>query len=300
MVAKPSMTRFTAVGLLVLIAVVGMGVAMLLPIMNWHREAARRLACQNKVHEMGVAFEGYSRSYNNAYPPAAEAIQENSTTNKIGGYSFLVKLLPFMNEEAIYDVMPRSLGSDGKVVRPHEDAVPQDPLGCAIITVMKEFICPSYGGQLYNLNTGSQQQGITNYKAMGASCKQSLAFAQYVSPASNSGAVPYGTAAIHPDGAIYPSPKNLPAAQILDGLSHTIFLCETTDSTASCWVIGSECVVTGLPGSGSNSQGTPCSVPTGTMPAALYNYFTPAHYDDTWGDSSGVTHRHADFLDVRL
>ena len=194
----------------------------------------------------------------------------------------------------MYRVLPHSLGSDGKIVRRHASLSAEDALPSAIATVMTEFVCPSYNGVAYNQGIGSPnattaatvQQAITNYKAMGASCKQSLQMA------ANSSTLPsglYGTATIHPDGAIYPSTTNLPASQFVDGLSCTIFLCETVDSTASCWLIGSECVMTGLPGSGSNSQGTPCSVPTGTTPAAPYNYFTPAHYYGTWGDSSGVT-----------
>lgn len=244
------------------------------------------------MHQIGLALQNFSSTFNKAYPPAAQAIDRNSTTYEIGGYSVLVRLTLFMDdlEPICPPSVPMSLGNNGCVLSPQWfTAMQANILARMIATSMKEFTCPSYSGPVYNLNTSNPQQAITNYKAMGASCKQSLAFAQYVSSASNSGAVPYNAATIHPDGAIYPSTTNLPASQFVDGLSHTIFLCETVDNTASCWVIGSECVMTGLPGSGSNSQGTPCSVPTGTTPAAPYNYFTPAHYDGTWGDSSGVT-----------
>jgi hypothetical protein len=198
-----------------------------------------------------------------------------------------------MDDDAMWKPMPQTLGTTGSVLTPaNANATQLNALTTALGTSMKEFVCPSYGGQLYNQSTlgnsgGSPtqaQQAITNYKAMGASCKQSLAFA-----ANSSGTAPYGTSTVHPDGAIYPSAANISASQCLDGLSHTVFFIESIDSTASCWVLGSECVLTGNPGSGSNSQSTPNSVPTGTTPKSPYNYFSPASYDNTWGDTSGVS-----------
>ena len=236
-------------------------------------------------------MKNYASKFNDSYPPAAQTFEQDSITRKIGGYSFLVKLLPYLDNDVIYRELPPSLGRDGKVLRLSNQDRPINPLRTVIAKSMYEFVCPSYAGQLYNQSSlgATPQQAITNYKAMGASCKQSLAFAQYVDPKSSGGPVPYGTAAIHPDGAIYPSSNNIPSALMLDGESQTIFLCETIDSTASCWMFGSECVLTGLPGAGPNSQGTPCSVPTGSLPVSPYTFFTPAQYDGTFGDSSGVT-----------
>ena len=112
-----------------------------------------------------------------------------------------------------------------------------------IHTSMKEFVCPSNGNPLYQQPQSSPPQfAFTNYKAMGASCKSSLAFCT-----NSSGSPPYGTAAVHPDGAIFPSGNNLPISRILDGLSHTIIIMETIDDTFSVWMIGSQRTLTGLP-----------------------------------------------------
>jgi len=140
----------------------------------------------------------------------------------------------------------------------------------------RDFECPS------NMNPHFQQpdanppkNALTNYKAVGASCAASLAFA-----ADPNAMPPYGEAEMHPDGAIYPSDKNIPASTIHDGLSHTIFLIETVDDTNSRWMIGSECVLTGLPRN---------TVPYGPDPDPKYGYFVPPQFDGGYGAESGVT-----------
>ena len=66
---------------------------------------------------------------------------------------------------------------------------------------------------------------------------------------------------MHPDGAIYPAHRHR-AGDILDGLSHTIIIMETIDSSGSCWMLGSECTLTGLPGQGSPMPSVPTASTT--------------------------------------
>ncbi len=299
MVTTRSRRGFTLVELLVVIAIIGMLVGLLLPAINSAREAGRRASCQNKVHQIGLAFQNFASTFNNAYPPAAQAINPNAsssssttTTYKIGGYSFLVRLLSFMDSDAMYKQLPQSLGTSGTVLTPANATTnQQQALASAISTVMNSYLCPSYNGTDYNQGIGSPnattaataQQAITNYKAMGASCKQSL---QMAAGGTTLPSQLYGTLTVHPDGAIYPSTTNISSAQFLDGLSHTIFFCETMDNTASSWMLGSECVLTGLPGQGAKGC-TVNSVPTGGAPIAPYNYFVQTGYTPgVWGDAS--------------
>jgi hypothetical protein len=114
---------------------------------------------------------------------------------------------------------------------------------------------------------------ITNYKAMGATTRDSLTMV--VNPEAKP---PYGDAEIHPDGAICPG-KDIPIASMADGTSHTIMTMETIDEAASRWTVGKEVTLVGLPQKSSA---------TGTKPIAPYNYFAPPGYDATFGDTSGV------------
>ena len=276
---------FTLVELLVVIAIIGMLVGLLLPAIQSAREAGRRATCMNKVKQIGLAMQNYASTFNSAFPPAAQLIPQsqsgggNTNNGPIGGYSFLVKLLSFMDYDSLYKQLPPALGSSGSVIQAAQGGGSGNvttnqaaALKSALNTAMKEFLCPSNGNPVYNTPASSLPQAVTNYKAMSASCKNSLAVV------GGSGSPPYGPASIHPDGSIYPSSSNLPISQVLDGLSHTIVIMETVDYQSSCWMLGGQCMLTGLP---------LASVPTGTTPVSPYNYFTmPGYAPGVWGESA--------------
>jgi hypothetical protein len=238
----------------------------------------------NKMHQLGLGFANYASTFSNAFPPAGATIKATGASgtapSTVGGYSFLVKLLSFMDNDALYKQLPQGLTPAGSVVGSMGQAAPYGPaLTTAMNTSIKDFVCPSNGNPIYQQPANSPPLfALTNYKAMGATCPQSLVFA------ANPGAtVPYGSSGIHPDGAIYPSSANIPAAQCLDGLSHTIFLCETADDTNSRWMIGSECVLTGMA-----VAAAPTAAP-GTGTPQPYQFYHQTAFDNTFGDSAQVS-----------
>ncbi|MEI8373895.1 MAG: DUF1559 domain-containing protein [Planctomycetota bacterium] len=269
MVTTRSRRGFTLVELLVVIAIIGILIGLLLPAVQAAREAGRRTACLNKAgHQIGLAFHNYLSTFN-VFPPSAQKIG-TGTSATIGGYSFLVKLLPFMEYDSLYKNLPPNLTA-GNVIAA---ASTSPALENALTTVMKEYSCPSNANQqTMTVSGGTAAYGLTNYKAMGASCRTSLAIA------SGTGTQPYGTFTIHPDGAVYPG-TGTRSGDIADGLSHTIIIMETMDDTYSRWMVGEECTLTGLPvGSVSTQTST-----AGTV----FNYFTPPGYDPSkgWGETS--------------
>ena len=267
--AKGTKLGFTLIELIMVIAIIGILIALLLPAINAAREAARRAKCLNNEKQIALAMHNYLSTFN-AFPPSATLKKDPADGKKaiVGGYSFLAKLLPYLEYNSVYQTLP-------------QDGDPEDTTNQAIVSAMKtpisEFLCPS--GPRGAIQNGPAQQpqsaAITNYKAMGASTRDSLALA--ANPQAKS---PYGVAWIHPDGGIGPNVKDIPISMFVDGTSHTIMIMETMDEAASRWMVGKEVTLVGLPQKSS---------PTGATPQAPYPYFTPPGYDATFGDGSGVS-----------
>jgi len=85
---------FTLVELLVVIAIIGILVTLLLPAA---REAARRTQCANNLKQIGLALLNYEQS-NRMFPAG------NLSTQSGGfGHSWWVRILPFIEQNDIYD-----------------------------------------------------------------------------------------------------------------------------------------------------------------------------------------------------
>lgn len=88
---------FTLVELLVVIAVLGVLIALLLPAVQAAREAARRTSCQNNLRQLGTAVHLFENANGHLPPPKAG----ESTYSDLG--STFVLLLPYLEEGAIFD-----------------------------------------------------------------------------------------------------------------------------------------------------------------------------------------------------
>jgi len=82
---------------LVVIAIIGILVALLLPAIQAAREAARRSQCQNHLHNIGLAVLNYESS-NKKYP-----VGFVSQTDSDESWGWAVFILPYLEEQGIYD-----------------------------------------------------------------------------------------------------------------------------------------------------------------------------------------------------
>jgi prepilin-type N-terminal cleavage/methylation domain-containing protein len=83
---------FTLVELLVVVAIIGILVALLLPAIQAARECARRVTCQNHLKQIGLAVQNYASAQKHLPPPKIGAEQ----FNLLGGV--FVTLLPYLEE----------------------------------------------------------------------------------------------------------------------------------------------------------------------------------------------------------
>jgi prepilin-type processing-associated H-X9-DG protein len=105
------------VELLVVIAIIGILVALLLPAIQAAREAARRTSCVNNVTQLGLAVHGYEFNFE-ALPPGVTDAKGPIRNEPQGQHvSWIVKILPHMEELAMFRRFNQEAGAYAPVNR---------------------------------------------------------------------------------------------------------------------------------------------------------------------------------------
>jgi prepilin-type N-terminal cleavage/methylation domain-containing protein/prepilin-type processing-associated H-X9-DG protein len=208
---------FTLVELLVVIAIIGILIALLLPAVQAAREAARRVACTNKLKQISLAAHNY-HDVARCFPPAYQSGWRFTTPSpRRRGISLYVHLLPYFEQGNLY-AMWNFHDPDLNFVGDRGSLAAQGP----------DLLCPSEPEGANPLDYGSRHvQGI-------------MMPPRHMSVTSYGGNG--GTRSYHPqsgflqtDGVFFmtgpdsmPLPDQQPvrAADITDGLSNTLFFGE--------------------------------------------------------------------------
>jgi prepilin-type N-terminal cleavage/methylation domain-containing protein len=176
---------FTLVELLVVIAIIGVLVALLLPAVQAAREAARRMHCMNNVRQLGLAVLEFE-SAKKALPPGAAISEAVSTAGCADGsnasyganisdcfdykslregpgYSWIVLVLPFMEEQALYEQFDftRKISTLATMTPPR---IPFSQIIGSLICPTDRALGPQYNGAGDSSLTG-QQFAKGNYAA---------------------------------------------------------------------------------------------------------------------------------------
>jgi len=210
---------FTLVELLVVIAIIGILVALLLPAIQAAREAARRTECNNNLKQWGVALHNY-HDVIKRFPPGAVFY---GGTNDRG--SLHVRLLPYMEQMALYEQFDFSTSTDGQ----RTAALPDGNTLLRSVTV-PSHLCPSDGSTMAKLGSVPDQTQVSNYypssgptadisNSPTCSCSEHALWQSYSSPGTNTD---------RPAGPFARRGWNYccPMADVTDGLSNTIFVGE--------------------------------------------------------------------------
>ncbi len=200
---------FTLVELLVVIAIIGILAALLLPAVQQARESGRRATCTNHLKQIGLAFHAYHASFD-IFPPSyvADTLhpqRDPTTYDGPSGFAWGQMLLRHLEQGPLADQFDSKL--------PCWHASQATPAA----TTLGVFLCPSATGDRQSFPVRSSSGatlaifGRSHYVA-NAGKEEPWGFHS----------ADYETIA---DGPLYRNSRTR-AADVLDGLSNTVFIGE--------------------------------------------------------------------------
>ena len=223
MSANSKKCGFTLVELLVVIAIIGILIGMLLPAVQSVRAAARRTACANKVRQLALAVHNYESALG-VFPvnQIGPGEQISSGVYGPGHYSWLVPLLPYIEQGNVHDLFDLSINNgDGNGYMVSDT----HPNAAAVSTLIDTFLCPSDQPNRNNsIILGSANPAPSNYVGNAGWPSYATGYVdERRAPGSFNGAIPLE----HPSQTInWHGSSNLGIGGILDGTSNTALVSE--------------------------------------------------------------------------
>ena len=254
---------FTLVELLVVIAVIGILVALLLPTLGTVRESARITQCVTAQKQLALALKTSEqasgrlpaacfyqttdggRQYVNAGYQTLQVGKSGSvgprgTERTYSPFSFYVGLLPYLEAQHIYDRVNFEQAPFDSSLTQTDSVTGADYTNASLWNEpIAALICPSYQGELYSVANDyagiAKPPAITSFKATGATNWDTLCNAEVCTSSSLVGNG-HGGGLLHPYGTTRGGNVS----------GTTILLSETRENLYSAWADGTSSCVWGL------------------------------------------------------
>ena len=135
---------FTLVELLVVLGIIALMVGLLLPAVQAVRETARRMQCQNNLHQIGIGLHNYHAAFR-TFPPGGLEVRPQWRRGKQLAWSAFV--LPYIGENPTYEKIRFDYAFD-------------HPMNAdAASAVIETYLCPSTN----RISTRNRGRGATDY-----------------------------------------------------------------------------------------------------------------------------------------
>lgn len=129
---RPGCSAFTLVELLVVIAVIGVVVALLLPAIQAARESARKTQCANNLKQIGLGMQSYVVNHK-SFPPGYVSRLLANLDDAGPGWGWASMIMPFLEEVELHKQIDFSVSIHKAAVAPVR------------LTRVPLFACPSDG-----------------------------------------------------------------------------------------------------------------------------------------------------------
>jgi prepilin-type processing-associated H-X9-DG protein len=184
----------------VVIAIIGILIALLLPAVQAAREASRRMACSNQIRQLAIAVHNHCDVNQQALPNGTDA-NPISATNSGRRYSYIVPLLPFMEFNALYENIALTISSQNSWINNHRH------------NKVVGITCPSDGE---SMKWGTESCGRANYVCSAG---------DYAPYTPNDRNFTTEASSFYSRGTFQPQ-RNITLEGISDGTSNTVIISE--------------------------------------------------------------------------